>query len=71
MCRAREPVVEEFRMTVARVKELAGKYALCQPVGPVLAPVSAAFEPLEVANEAWRECKDTRLAVACYNRLDR
>ncbi len=62
---------ERYQMTAERAKQMAGKYALCQPVGSALVPVSAAFASLEAANAAWKARGDTRLVVACCCRLDR
>ena len=75
-CRAsesheRKKQPERYQMTGERAKEIAGKYALCRPVGSALLPVSPPFVSLDVVNQAWREVGDRRLVVACCNRLDR
>ncbi len=65
---------ERFQMSPERAKEIGGKYALCVPMGEKgekLLPVTETFETLEAANAAWRDKGDTRLVVACGNRLDR
>jgi len=73
--RKRRP--ERCQMKTERAKQLAGKYALCRPLGDRggtgerLVPVSATFESLDAVNEAWREKGDRNLVVACCNRLDR
>jgi len=75
-CRAsesheRKKQPERYQMSAERAKEMAGKYALCRPVGSALLPVSPPFMSLDVVNTAWREVGDRRLVVACCNRLDR
>lgn len=67
--RKRRP--ERYRFKAERAKELAGKYALCQPSGPILLVVGAFYDDIELANAAWRERGDLRLVVGCCNRLDR
>lgn len=65
---------ERFQMTAARAKEIGGRYALCIPIGDAserFLPLSNIFDTMEAANAAWRERGDTRLVVACGNRLDR
>ena len=58
-------------MKAERARVLAGRYALCRPMGARLVPVSTTFESLDAVNEAWREKGDRNLVVACCNRLDR
>ena len=71
--RKRRP--ERCQMKTERARQLAGKYALCRPLGTTaggkLLPVSTTFESLDAVNEAWREKGDRNLVVACCNRLDR
>lgn len=62
---------ERSQMTVARARILAGQYALCIRHGDGLIAVSAIFNELTDANDAWRQERDSRLVVACCNRLDR
>lgn len=58
-------------MKAQRAKEIAGLYALCRMWNGVLTPVGTLYEDIEKANQTWRETGDTRLVVACCNRLDR
>ena len=67
--RKRRP--ERYGMKAQRAKELAGLYALCRIWNGVLTPLGTLYEEIERANLAWRETGDTRLVVACCNRLDR
>lgn len=67
--RKRQP--GKYRLKPAHAKAWAGLYALCESCGESLAPVSALFESIERANNAWREQGETRLVVACCKRLDR
>jgi hypothetical protein len=62
---------ERYRMTAARAREIAGKYALCARSRNVLLAVGALYDDIEQANAAWRQKGDTRLVVACCSRLDR
>lgn len=62
---------ERYRMKAAKAKELAGKYALCTRSLSALLVVGPHYDDIEAANAAWREKADTRLLVACCNRLDR
>jgi hypothetical protein len=62
---------ERYRMTAARAREIAGKYALCVRSRNVLLVVGGLYDDIEEANRAWREKGDRRLVVACCNRLDR
>ena len=78
-CRAsesheRKKQPERYQMTAERARHVAGKYALCRPLGEAgqaLVPVTAAFTSLDVVNALWRQTGDPRLVVACGNRLDR
>lgn len=70
----REIRPERYRIPPARLKKLAGKYAVCLRLGKSLAsliPKSGVFETLDEANARWREENNTDLVVACCNRLDR
>ena len=67
--RKRRP--ERYAMKAQRAKEISGLYALCRMWNGTLTPVGTLYEEVERANQAWRETGDTRLVVACCNRLDR
>ena len=64
---------ERFQMKALRAKALAGKYAVCQPIGKRLLPVGPAYSGLEEANREWQLLQGSKpfLVVACCNRLDR
>ena len=62
---------ERYGMKAQRAKEIGGLYALCRMLNGVLTPLETLYEEIERANLAWREKSDTRLIVACCNRLDR
>lgn len=59
------------QMKAKRAAQLAGKYALCQPLGENLLPVSETFETLNAANNAWEAQNNRNLVVACCNRFRR
>jgi hypothetical protein len=73
-CRASESAGRKrkrigFQFRADRAREIAGKYALCIKVGKRLIPVSALFNDIYVAQEAWKEQR--HLVIGCANRLDR
>lgn len=59
------------QMKAKRAKELAGRYALCQPVGTLLIPVAATFLTLEEAITAWQGQSNHALVIACCCRWSR
>lgn len=62
---------ERPQMKAKRAKDLAGRYALCQPVGEMLLPVTSPVASLEEANAAWIAEDNHQLVVACCCRWSR
>lgn len=60
-----------YSMTARNAKRLAGRYALCRPIGKTLIAHAPLFATLAEANAAWMERFNPALVVACGNRLDR
>lgn len=60
-----------FSMTADKAKRMAGRYALCRPLGQTLVPVGETFPSLQDANAAWLAKEDLGLVVGCCSRLDR
>lgn len=62
---------DRYGMKANKAKELAGLYAVCRVTRERLWVEGTMYRELEKANAQWRERGDTRLVVACCNRLDR
>lgn len=67
----RQPDPSRYQIPAARAKRLGGKYALCQPIGMHLIPVSLVFERLEMIAPLWRGRSHADQVIGCCNRLDR
>lgn len=67
--RKRRP--EKFALKPAQAKEWAGRYAVGRFLNGLFSVESVLYDALDKANGEWRKRSDSRLVVACCNRLDR